>query len=152
VPFIALWPARIKPGVSEDLVSTIDIPATVTAAAGITPPKDALPDSYNLLPSMLGAKDAPKRESLILQCGSGHLSVRSGPWKYIPDLDLAEGWKSKKKNPNVPARPGLFNLQDDPGETKNLATENPAELQQLADVLAKTTSSSVTRPDQPSAH
>ena len=152
VPFIALWPARIKSGVSEDLVSTIDIPATVTAAAGITPPKDALPDSYNLLPSMLGAKDAPKRESLILQCGSGHLSVRSGPWKYIPDLDLAEGWKSKKKNPNVPARPGLFNLLDDPGETKNLATENPAELQQLADVLAKATSSSVTRPDQTSAH
>jgi arylsulfatase A-like enzyme len=100
----------------------------------------------------MGAKDAPKRESLILQCGSGHLSVRSGPWKYIPDLDLAEGWKSKKKNPNAPARPGLFNLQDDPGETKNLATENPAELQRLADVLAKATSSSVTRPDQPSAH
>jgi arylsulfatase A-like enzyme len=146
VPFIAHWPARIKPGASEDLVSTIDIPATITAAAGITPPKDALPDSYNLLPAMLGAKDTPKRKALILQCGSGHLSVRSGPWKYIPDLDLAEGWKSKRKDPAAPPRPGLFNLSADPSETKNLADQNPEELQQLADMLAKTKSTPVTRP------
>jgi arylsulfatase A-like enzyme len=146
VPFIAHWPARIKPGVSEDLVSTIDIPATITAAAGITPPKDALPDSYNLLPALLGAKDAPKRESLILQCGSGHLSVRSGPWKYIPDLDLAEGWKSKKKDPKHAAVPGLFDLSKDPGETKNLAEENPTAAQRLADLISKAKTTPITRP------
>lgn len=137
VPFVATWPARIKPGVSDDLVSTIDVPATVCAAAGIAVPKDALPDSYNLLPALLGQAEAPKRDSLILQCGSGHLSVRSGPWKYIPDLDLAEGWKSKKKDPNVPARPGLFNLPSDPGETKNMLLEHPAEAERLAALLAK---------------
>ena len=107
---------------------------------------------FACLPALLGQAAAPKRDGLILQCGSGHLSVRSGPWKYIPDLDLAEGWKSKKKDPNVPARPGLFKLPDDSSETKNLATDHSAELLKLADVLAKATSSSVTRPDQPSAH
>ena len=146
VPFLVHWPARIKPGVSEDLVSTIDIPATITAAAGATPPKDSLPDSYNLLPALLGAKDAPKRESLILQCGSGHLSVRSGPWKYIPDLDLAEGWKSKKKDPKRAAVPGLFDLSKDPGETNNLAEENPTAAQRLADLIAKAKTTPITRP------
>jgi hypothetical protein len=40
----------------------------------------------------------------------------------------------------------LFNLSADPGETKNLADQNPEELQQLADMLAKTKSTPVTRP------
>ncbi len=146
VPFIVRWPARIPAGVSEDLVSTIDIPATISAAAGVALPENSLPDSFNLLPAMLGEKDAPKRHDLILQCGSGYLSVRSGPWKYIPDLALAEGWKSAKKDPAVPARPGLFNLSNDPGETKNLANENPSEAQRLADLLARTKSTPVTRP------
>jgi arylsulfatase A-like enzyme len=146
VPFIARWPARIQPGVSEDLVSTIDIPATICAAAGVTLPKDALPDSYNLLPAMLGEKDAPKRDDLIVQSGPGDLGVLSGPWKYIPDLAVADGWKAARKDPDAPDRPGLFNLSKDPGETKNLAQENPAEVQRLADLLAQAKSSPITRP------
>jgi len=136
VPFIARWPARIQPGVSADLVSTLDVPATICAAAGVNVPKDALPDSLNLLPALLGESDAPKRDNLIIQCGAGHLSVRSGPWKYIPDLDVANGWKSAKKDPNVPARPGLFDLSKDPGETTNLIKEFPDEAQRLAGLLA----------------
>ncbi len=153
VPFIVRWPARIPPGVSEDLVSTLDIPATITAAASIALPENALPDSVNLLPALLGEAGAPRRDHLILQCGSGHLSVRSGPWKYIPDLDLADGWKSRKKAPGAPARPGLFNVAADPGETKNLAAENPAELQRLAALLsgAKSTPAPMSQTSAPSA-
>lgn len=147
VPFVVSWPARINPGgVSCDLVSTIDIPATVAAAAEVGLARDALPDSFNLLPAMLGEADAPKRDDLILQCGSGHLSVRRGPWKYIPDLALADGWKSAKKDPSAPARPGLFNLTEDPGEKNNLAAEQPAEVQRLAALLTERQSSPVTRP------
>jgi arylsulfatase A-like enzyme len=147
VPFIVSWPAKIKPGVSADLVSTLDVPSTVAAAAGINVPKDALPDSYNLLPSLLGDGSAPKRRDLILQCGNGHLSVRSGAWKYIPDLALADGWKSSKKNPSAPARPGLFDLSKDPGEARNLAGEQPAEVERLAALLAERKATPVTRPE-----
>ncbi len=147
VPFIARWPARIQPGVSTDLVSTLDVPATICAAAGVALPNDALPDSYNILPAMLGEKHAHKRDNLIIQCGSGRLSVRSGPWKFIPDLDLADGWKSAKKDPGAPPRPGLFDLSKDPGETKNLVKEFPAESQRLADLLAKAQVTPVTRPE-----
>ena len=151
VPFIVRWPARIPAGVSEDLVSTLDIPASITAAAGIELPQNALPDSFNLLPAMRGEANAPRRDSLILQCGSGHLSVRSGSWKYIPDLDLVEGWKSRKKAPGAPARPGLFDLSADPGETQNLAREKPAEAARLAALLDSVKSTPVTRPQASSA-
>lgn len=145
VPFIARWPGHIPPSVSTDLVSTLDIPATICSAAGISLPVDALPDSHDLLPAMLGEKDAPKRDNLIIQCGAGHLSVRSGVWKYIPDLAVAEGWKSAKKDPKAPARPGLFDLFKDPGETTNLIAEYPAEAQHLAGLLEKAKSGPVTR-------
>jgi arylsulfatase A-like enzyme len=146
VPFIVRWPARIQPGVSADLVSTLDVPATVCAAAGITLPADALPDSYNLLPAMLGEADAAKRESLIIQCGSGNLSVRSGSWKFIPDLALADGWKAVKKDLTAPARPAIFDLSKDPGETRNLIEEHPAEAARLAEMLAKAKAAITTRP------
>ncbi len=148
VPFIVRWPARIQPGVSADLVSTIDVPATICAAAGITLPKDALPDSYNLLPAMLGEKDAPKRDHLVLMSGNGDLAIRSGNLKYIPDLAVADGWYAgKKKNPNAPERPALFDLSKDPGETQNLIQEQAAEAKRLADLLRKAKSSTVTRPE-----
>lgn len=147
VPFIVRWPARIQPGVSTDLVSTIDVPATICAAAGIALPKDSLPDSFNLLPSLLVEKNAPKRDYLIVQSGNGDLAVCSGPWKYIPNLAVADGWKSPKKGPQTPDRPGLFDLSKDPGETKNLVEEQAAEAQRLADLLAKAKSTTVTRPE-----
>jgi hypothetical protein len=136
VPFIVRWPARITPGVSDALVSTLDIPATALAAAGLTPPPGALSDSVNLLPALLDQPEAPKRDFLVLQGGNGELAVRAGSWKFIPDLDLVEGWKAKAKTPGAPARPGLFDLSADPGETKNLAAENPAEVRRIADRLA----------------
>jgi arylsulfatase A-like enzyme len=146
VPFIVRWPARITPGESSDLVSTLDVPATVCAAAGITPPEDALPDSFNLLPSLLGQKDASRRDFLILQSGNGKLAVRSGPWKYIPDLDTVEGWKSKAKADGAPERPGLFDLLSDPGEKQNLHAQNPAESRRIAAQLAAAMAAPRTRP------
>lgn len=147
VPFIARWPARIQPGVSEDLVSTLDMPATICAAAGITPPKDSLPDSFNLLPALLGEKDAPKRDHLILMSGNGDLAIRNDRWKYIPDLSVADGWYAgKAKTPGASKRSALFDLSNDPGETKNLVQDQAAEAKHLADLLAKDRANAVTRP------
>jgi ABC-type oligopeptide transport system ATPase subunit len=102
---------------------------------------------FNLLPAMLGEKDVPKRDHLVLMSGNGDLAIRDAQWKYIPDLAVADGWYAgKKKNANVPARPGLFDLSTDPGEMQNLFKEQSAEAERLADLLAKAKTSSVTRP------
>jgi arylsulfatase A-like enzyme len=147
VPFIVRWPARIQPGISADLASTIDVPATICAAAGIRLSQEAFPDSYNLLPAMLGEKDAPKRNHLVLMSGNGELALRSGPWKYIPDLAVADGWYGgKKKSPDAAARPALYDLSNDPGETQNLIQEQVDEAQRLAELLSQAKSSPMTRP------
>ena len=149
VPFIVRWPARIQPGVSEDLVSTLDMPATICAAAGITLPKEALPDSHNLLPALLGEKNAPKRDHLILMSGNGDLAIRDRTLKYIPNLAVADGWYAAKKKAAVaPKRPGLYDLTQDPGETQNLMPERATDAKRLADLLAKDQAASVTRPVQ----
>ena len=145
VPFIVRWPARISPGESADLVSTLDIPATICAAAGVTPPAAAFADSFDFLPPLLGRTDAPKRGFLILQDGNGRLALRSGRWKFIPDLDTADGWKSARKAAEAPARPGLFDLSADPGEKQNLFAQHPAEAQRLAEQLATAQASPRTR-------
>lgn len=52
-PIIYSWPARIKPTVSDSLVSSVDVVPTILAVAGAAPPKKAIP-GMNLLPVMEG--------------------------------------------------------------------------------------------------
>jgi arylsulfatase A-like enzyme len=143
VSFIARWPERVKPGVSPALVSLVDLTATVAAATKVPLPADAAPDSFNFLPVLLAEKTSA-RDHLVLMIGNGNLAIRQGPWKYIPDLSTADGWdswKNKKKGEKVSSKPGLYNLDEDPGEKLNLHEQRPEISKQLAELLQKTRSS-----------
>jgi len=59
-PVIVSWPARIKPVVSDALVSSVDVVPTILAATGATPPRKTLPGT-NLLPVMAGTADVSDR-------------------------------------------------------------------------------------------
>ena len=51
VPFIMKWPGEIEAGsVSDEVISQVDIMATVAAIINADLPEGAAPDSYNLLP------------------------------------------------------------------------------------------------------
>jgi hypothetical protein len=85
---------------------------------------------------------------LILMSGKGDLAIRQGPWKYIPDLATANGWASwKKPGDKTPAKPGLYHLGDDPGETKNLHGSKPEISKRLAALLEKVKTTPATRPE-----
>ena len=59
--------------------------ATFAALTGQTLPAQTGPDSFNVLPALLGEKPAkPLRKHLVVQSGSNALAVRQGPWKFIP--------------------------------------------------------------------
>lgn len=146
VPFLCRWPAKITPGVSEDLVSTLDIPATICAAAGVKVPENALPDSFNLLPPLLGDASAPKRDSLVVMSGMGALAIRSGSLKYLPDLSKAHGWQGGGKAAKKAKGAALFDLAKDPGEKNNLLPERKDDAERLAALLESARSRSVTRP------
>lgn len=147
VPFIARWPGRIKPGVCDALAGLVDLPATAAALAGVELAAEAAPDSFNLLPTLLGMPDARPRDHLVVMSGTGALAIRQGDWKFIPDLSLANGWKSgPRKQAGAPVKAGLFNLAKDPGELTNLHAKEPAVAKRLAGLLEQARSARTTRP------
>lgn len=146
VPFIARWPGRIVAGTtSDDLVCLVDMMATAAAVAGEKLPDGAAPDSFNLLPTLLGEAKQMKRDSLVVMSGNGDLAIRQDQWKYIPDLALADGWNSAAKKPNQIARPALFDLAKDKGENRNLLNDQPEVARRLAGSLEAAQSAKSTR-------
>jgi arylsulfatase A-like enzyme len=134
IPFIARWPARIKPGVSDALVSQVDLIPSFAALVGVEVPKGAAPDAINTLPAMLGESKQGRTE-LIEQ--SGQQALRSGSWKYVPP---GQGVTRNKNTgaENGSAKTGmLFDLANDIAEEHNLVTENPAQAAKMKARLAE---------------
>ena len=72
LPFIARWPGRIRPGVSGELICQVDMLASFAALTGQPLGHDDGPDSFNVLPAILGEKpQRPCREYLIEQDNAG---------------------------------------------------------------------------------
>ncbi len=126
VPFIAHWPARIQPGVSDALICQLDLLASL---AKLTGQQATAQDSQDLLDALLG--DSPDgRESLILEASS-RTALRKGDWVMIPPYD------GPQRNDQVGIELGnakgyqLYNLRDDIGQRDNLAETAPATLQEM---------------------
>lgn len=122
VPFIVRWPARIRPGVSDALISQIDLFASLATLTGQKLTTGEAPDSLSLLPALLG--DSGKgREWLIEQATV--LSLREGNWKYISPGNGPKVQKPTNTEMGNDPAGQLYNLADDPGETRNLIDANP---------------------------
>jgi arylsulfatase A-like enzyme len=118
VPFIVRWPMRVKPGVSDALVSHIDLLASLAALTGQKFDARTAPDSQNQLASLLG--ETPRGRASLVEQG-GPLALRDGEWKFIPPANGPRlNWNTKTETGNAP-QPQLFHLADDLGETNNLA-------------------------------
>ena len=65
-PFLARWPGKIEAGTqSAELIGLVDMLATFSAIAGQSVPQGGGPDSFNVLPALLGGKSP--REHLVVQ-------------------------------------------------------------------------------------
>jgi arylsulfatase A-like enzyme len=129
VPFIARWPGRIRPGVSDALVCQVDFMASFAALAGRPLVAGAAPDSFDVLAALLG--DSPKGRDHLVEHAGG-VALRKGTWKYIPPRGKGAG--------------ELYNLAEDLGETKNLAGERPDLVRELDDFLEKLRAAGRSRP------
>ena len=59
MPFLVRWPGMTPADTAcDETISLVDMMTTLCAAAEIEMPADAGPDSYNLLPAMLGGEYA----------------------------------------------------------------------------------------------
>lgn len=134
VPFVARWPARMKPGKSDALVCQVDFLASFAALTGQALESEDAPDSIDILPALLG--DSPAgRDHLVEQAGV--LSLRQGTWKYIEPGKGAKVTAHTKSETGQALEGQLFNLAEDLCETKNLIAERPEKAIELADMLAK---------------
>ena len=125
----------------------MDVAATAAAIADAPLSKAAAPDSFNFLPVLLGKPGAHPRDNLVVMSGTGEMAIVQGSWKYIPDLAMADGWKSGKAVPGAkPAGPGLYHLTADPGETKNLHATKPEISRRMNGLLESARAAASTRP------
>jgi arylsulfatase A-like enzyme len=150
-PFIARWPGRIKAGgTSDEQICLVDMQATFAAVAGQPLPAAAAPDSFNVLPALLGEKrEKPVRDHLVMQTnGTSNLAIRKGPWKLIP-ANAGGGYakaKAKAEAKGPAAGPQLFNLADDLAETKNVAADHPEIVKELSALLEEIRTKGRSRP------
>lgn len=124
VPMIIYWPNKIKPGVSNSLVSQIDYYKSLASLLDIKLDKNVAIDSRNILPALLNANE--KAREILLE-ESFTLSLRKNNYKYIAPLPTKKFpvWiKNKNIEGGFSSNPQLYNLSIDPKEENNIAAKN----------------------------
>jgi arylsulfatase A-like enzyme len=134
VPYIISGPGRFRRGGVEDqVVSSLDILPTAAALAGATLPKGT--DGENLVPYLSGPKPKDFARRLFWRSGPNY-AVRDGAWK-LWSVNRAEPGETESLSAGITpdgvqarvsaqgAYDMLYNLAEDPGESRNLAATRP---------------------------
>lgn len=139
VPLIVRWPGNVPESVSNDhLVSLMDLGATLVSLLGLDLPEAAAVDSADFSATLLGRQhEQSPRPALINHSFHGMFAIREGPWKLIEGLGSGGSTPPQRVDPE-PGEPAvqLYNLERDPGETLNLASEEPEVVARLLQSLA----------------
>jgi arylsulfatase A-like enzyme len=127
VPGIVSWPKVVKPGVSDQMFSLLDLLATLPQIVGILRPGEGGgTDAIDLSHVLLGLEGGTRRESLVLQGMGRRYAIVSDRWKFIPATNPnatqpatpATGRDTRFSDLSI-YRDALYDLKNDPGEQKN---------------------------------
>lgn len=126
-PFITRWQGHIAPGVSDQMVCTVDFAASLAGLLNVQLPADACLDSLDVMDALLGKPGAEGREHLIQQDNGrgGNYGFRVGDWKLVRQDSKRTANEGLRLKRNPVPRFRLHNLADDPGETKNVLEDHP---------------------------
>ena len=127
-PLLIRWPGHISAGsLCQVPVTSPDFYPTLLEAAGLAPRPEQHVDGISLMPLLRGG-DHLDRKAIFWhyphygnQGGTPGSSVRAGDWKLIEFFE--------------DGRLELYQLRDDLGETRNVATEQPEITRRLHDLL-----------------
>ncbi len=109
VPWAVRWPGEIPAGIRlPHPISTLDIAATLLAAAGADEDSHQDLDGVDIARHLAGADSNPPHDALFWR-RSVAAAVRRGPWKLIRVEGLS---------------PQLFHLLDDPGERNDVSLDH----------------------------
>lgn len=121
VPLVARWPGQIESGRETDHVSAFwDILPTFSELASAATPEGL--DGISFAPTLLGGSDQATHEYLYweFRAYGGQQALRMGNWKGIRQ-DMLH--RNGSATPNAMTTQ-LYNLDADPGETRDVAGEN----------------------------
>jgi arylsulfatase A-like enzyme len=134
VPMIASWPLRIKPGVVSDHISSFwDVMPTLCEIAGIKTPEDA--DGISFLPELTGGKQE-QHKYLYWEFpeSGGQQAVITGHFKAM--RKNMHGGNSEFE---------LYDLKNDMGETRNIASLHPEIIRKAEEIVKKEHKTSANR-------
>jgi|TARA_R100000501_G_C2627046_1_gene120937 arylsulfatase A-like enzyme len=145
VPTIVSWNDQIEPGTSEALLSQVDLYASLANLLNISLKIEDAPDSEDHLSAWMGKKSVGRKYLLEEAYAYG---LRMENWKYIhPKEDITiPGWlQNKKIDPGFFEEPQLFDLSNDPSESKNLAENHPDIVEKMKNELLKIINKNVSK-------
>ena len=129
VPTVAMWKGKITPGqVYEELATQMDWFPTFCKLVGAEIPSDRDIDGKDLS-AVLFENGNREEGTFLYYMLSDQQGYREGDWKIKrPFVGFAgsRGMKAVAAHDTL-----LFNLKNDPGETTNLAKENPEKVAQM---------------------
>ena len=111
VPAFVNWPSHLKPAVVDAPLHMVDVMPTLLALAGGTGSPDHPMDGRDMWKTLAEGETSPN-EDILINVEAFRGAVRKGDWKLI-------------KVALLPGKTELYNLAKDPGETTNVAEQNP---------------------------
>lgn len=105
------WPGKIKAGRVDGKIHAVDFYPTLAALAGASTAKSKPLDGVDVWDALARNASSPRSE-IVYNIEPFRGAIRDGDWKLI--------WRTM-----LPQSVDLYNLADDPSETKNLASEHP---------------------------
>lgn len=124
-PCLIRWPGKIPANQTSDaILATIDFLPTFAKLCKFPLPKDRIIDGVDQTRLLFGESETGARNTFYYQ-GNG---IRKGKWKYLKAEHQVPGYAKDASRELVEE---LYNLESDPSESKNLASEHPETVQQL---------------------
>ncbi|MDC1106009.1 arylsulfatase [Prolixibacteraceae bacterium] len=144
VPFFAHWPNSIEKGLKTDqTICLADFFETTADITNAKHDKSQGEDSYSFLPLLKG-KDKEIRPYTIHHSANGEFAIRKGPWVFIENGDGnannpyrrgAMEYYKKLGYPIDSLKGYLYNLDKDPKEVKDVASNNTKIVDELIVIL-----------------
>jgi arylsulfatase len=138
VPFLIRWSGAIPAGkITSEWGANLDVVPTLTSLCGATPAGKPL-DGVDLSPFLTGRNEGIDRGTVLYFAVSGkqeHLEcARKHSWKLrIAQRDgeiYINDWTAGKRHFCL-ATPELYNLEADPGESYDVALDNPEMVREI---------------------
>ncbi|WP_289053780.1 sulfatase family protein [Carboxylicivirga marina] len=142
VPFIIKWPGHIEANsISKEVISQVDVMATLAAITSTTLPANAAPDSYDLRAVIKKESyKTPLREATIHNTMPNIWGIRKGDWVYINHSSgglkkMPAAFMQQNGYKEFDTKGLLFNMVKDPEQRINLYKQYPEIIMEMDSLL-----------------